>query len=91
MNRGLARGIPLAAPLRADLCGLPPLLIQVGTREVLLNDSRRLATKARAAGCDVTLQEFPDMIHVWQIFAPIPEEGQHSIERIGEWAREKIA
>jgi acetyl esterase/lipase len=81
---------PLAAPLHADLAGLPPLLIQVGTREVLLDDSRRLATKARAAGCDVTLEEFPEMIHVWQIFAPILEEGQRAIEKIGEWVRGRM-
>jgi acetyl esterase/lipase len=60
----------------------------VGTREVLLDDSRRRAAKARAAGCAVTLQEFPGMIHVWQIFAPILEEGQYAIDKIGECGKQ---
>ena len=81
---------PAAAPLHADLAGLPPLLIEVGTREVLLDDSTRLAERARAAGVDVTLRTEEGMIHVWQIFAPILEEGQASIDRIGEWVKERM-
>jgi len=82
---------PAAAPLKADLTGLPPLLIEVGTHEVLLDDSTRLAERARAAGVDVTLRAEEGMIHVWQIFAPILDEGQASIDRIGKWVKERIA
>jgi acetyl esterase/lipase len=56
---------PLAAPLYADLTGLPPLLIHVGTAETLLDDSTRLAERAKSAGVDVTLEPWEDMIHVW--------------------------
>ena len=81
---------PAGAPLHADLAGLPPLLIEVGTREVLLDDSTRLAERARAAGVDVTLRAEEGMIHVWQIFAPILDEGQASIDRIGQWVKERM-
>ncbi|HVN63094.1 MAG TPA: alpha/beta hydrolase, partial [Candidatus Binataceae bacterium] len=82
---------PLAAPLYADLAGLPPMLIQVGGAETLLDDSRRIAERARKAGVNVTLEPWDDMIHVWQMFAPILDEGQKAIERIGEFVRTKAA
>jgi monoterpene epsilon-lactone hydrolase len=78
---------PLAAPLHADLSGLPPLLIQVGTAETLLDDSTRLAERARKAGVQVTLEPWEDMIHVWQAFAAILPEGRQAIERIGEFVK----
>ena len=78
---------PLAAPLYADLQGLPPLLIQVGTSETLYDDSTRLEERARAAGVDVTLQTWEDMVHVWHLFAPLLPEGQQAIEAIGEFLR----
>lgn len=84
------RRTPLASPLYADLRGLPPLLIQVGTAETLLDDSTRLAERAKAAGVDVDLQVWDDMIHVWQMFAPVLPEGQQAIEQIGEFIRQKI-
>src|ERR1700687_3928835 len=62
---------PLAAPLYADLSGLPPLLIQVGTAETLLDDSTRLAERARKANVEVQLDPWEDMIHVFQAFAPL--------------------
>ena len=64
---------PLASPLLADLRALPPLLLQVGTRELLLSDSTRFADRARTAGCSVTLEVEPELIHVWQMFAHLPE------------------
>ena len=79
---------PLAAPLYAELHGLPPLLLQVGTAEVLLDDSTRIAENARAAGVQVTLDVWEDMIHVWQLFAPMLPEGQQAIEHIGAFIRE---
>jgi acetyl esterase/lipase len=82
---------PLAAPLYADLRNLPPLLIQVGTAETLLDDATRLADKATAAGVDVTLEPWEDMIHVWQLFAPMLPEGQQAIERIGTFIQQHTA
>jgi epsilon-lactone hydrolase len=81
---------PLASPIYADLSGLPPLLIQVGENEVLHDDSTRLAKRAEAAGVDVTLEVWPDMIHVWHFFAAALHEGQEAIDRIGEWAKERL-
>jgi acetyl esterase/lipase len=82
---------PLAAPLYADLSGLPPLLIQVGSAETLLDDSTRIAERARKAGVKVTLDEWEDMIHVFQAFAVILPEGQQAIEKIGAFIREHAA
>lgn len=80
---------PLAAPMYADLEGLPPLLIQVGASETLFDDAVRLDDKARAAGVETTFEEWDDMIHVWHIFAPMLDEGQKAIERMAEFMREK--
>jgi epsilon-lactone hydrolase len=77
---------PLVSPLYADsLAGLPPVLLQVGTAETLLDDSRRFAEKARADGVDVTLQEWPEMIHVWHCFYSRLPEARAAIVAIGEW------
>ena len=80
--------VPLAAPLYADLTGLPPVLIQVGTSETLLDDSTRLAERSRKAGVDVTFEPWEDMIHVWQYFASILPEGQEAINRIGSFVKQ---
>ncbi|MGO8938375.1 MAG: alpha/beta hydrolase [Mycobacterium sp.] len=81
---------PLANPLYADLAGLPPLLIQVGDHEVLLDDSTRLAERGRAAGVQVKLEVWPEMIHRWQSYAAVLPEGQQAIEDIGTFIREQI-
>ena len=81
---------PLAAPLYADLHGLPPLLVMVGSSETLLDDSTRIAERARVAGVDVTLEIWDDMVHVWTLFAPILSEGQQAIDRIGEFIRQHV-
>lgn len=81
---------PLASPIYADLTGLPPLLIQIGTAEVLFDDATRLADRARAAGVDVILEPWDDMIHVWHMFAAILPEGQQAIDRIGEFIRQHV-
>jgi len=78
---------PLASPLYANLKGLPPLLIQVGTEETLLDDSHRLAEEARNAGVAVTLDVFDDMPHVWHVFASYLPEAQKAIDQIGEFVR----
>jgi monoterpene epsilon-lactone hydrolase len=76
---------PLVSPLYADLKGLPPMLIHVGDAEVLLDDSTRIAERAKAAGVDVTCEVWPEMIHVWHVFAKLLPEGQQAIDRIGEY------
>jgi monoterpene epsilon-lactone hydrolase len=81
---------PLAAPLYADLKGLPPLLIQVGDAEVLLDDSNRLAQRARAAGVQVKLEVWPEMIHVFQLFAGFLPEGQQAVEDIGQYLSQQL-
>ena len=82
---------PLAAPLYADLRGLPPLLIQVGTSETLYDDATRLAERAEAAGVETCFESWEEMIHVWHLFAPMLDEGQRAIERIGEFVRAQTA
>lgn len=81
---------PLAAPLYADLRGLPPLLIQVGTWETLYDDATRIAERARAAGVPVVLEPWEEMIHVWQLFSNVPE-AREATERIGGFIRERLA
>ena len=80
---------PLASPLHAQLEGVSPLLIQVGTAETLLDDATRLAERARSAGVDVTLESWPDMIHVWQWFGSFLPEARQAIDRIGEFIRQR--
>ena len=82
---------PLASPLFGELRGLPPLLIQVGTAETLLDDSTRLAQRARQAGVEVELETWPDMIHVWHAFATLLPEGREAIERIGVHLKKRLA
>ena len=78
---------PLAAPLYADLRGLPPILIQVGDAETLLDDSTRLAGVAREAGVEVKMDVWDDMIHVWHVFAPILPEARQAIAQAGEFIK----
>jgi acetyl esterase/lipase len=82
---------PLAAPLWGELRGLPPLLIQVGSAETLLDDSTRLAQRAREAGVEVELETWPDMIHVWHAFAALIPEGREAIARIGAHLKKRLA
>jgi len=76
---------PLASPLYAELTGLPPLLIQVGDRETVLDDSLLLAAKARAAGVEVELQVWDGMIHVFQMFAAELADGRRAIGSIAQF------
>ena len=81
---------PLASPLYADLGGLPPLLIMVGTHEALFDDSTRFAAKARAAGVEVQLDIWEEMIHVWPFFADILPEGRQAIDKIGDYIKARV-
>ena len=78
---------PLASPLHADLRGLPPMLIQVGTCEILLDDALRLAAGAEKDGVEVRLEVEEGMFHVWQYFAPLVPESREAVERLGRFAR----
>jgi epsilon-lactone hydrolase len=80
---------PHVSPLFGDLAGLPPLLIQVGGAEALLDDSVRLARAATEAGCEVVLEQWPNMIHVWQAFAPGLADGTAALERASQWLTER--
>jgi acetyl esterase/lipase len=79
---------PQLSPLYADLSGLPPTLIQVGTEEILQSDSTRISEAARAAGVDVTLRTYDAMWHVWQLFAWAVPEGKMAIREMGEFVRQ---
>ena len=80
---------PLASPLFASLTGLPPLLIQVGTADLLLSDSERLATAATHAGVDVTLQIGEGLPHVYQLLLGTPEAAQ-ATDQIGKFLRARV-
>jgi len=81
---------PLVSPLFADLTGLPPLLIQVGTRETLLDDSTRFAEAARNHGVEVDLQIWDDMFHVWHYYADWIPEGIQAFEQIAQFIDSRI-
>jgi monoterpene epsilon-lactone hydrolase len=74
---------PLASPLHGDLSGLPPLLIQVGDNETVLDDSRRLAERAKSAGVTAELEIWPGMFHVFQLYAAELPEARDAVARIG--------
>ena len=78
---------PLISPLYAPLGGLPPLLVQVGTDEVLLDDSVRFAARAKEAGVQVTLDVYKGMFHEFQMSARFLPEGRRAIEAAGEFIR----
>jgi epsilon-lactone hydrolase len=80
---------PLASPLFASLAGLPPLLVQVGTADLLLSDSERLAAAATEAGVDVTLEIGEGLPHVYQILLGTPEAAE-ATERIGKFLRARV-
>jgi hypothetical protein len=82
---------PLASPLFADLRGLPPLLVQVGDAEILLDDATRLASRARDAGVDVTLEVGEEMFHVWHAFAEMLPEAARACERIAAWLEPRLS
>ncbi|MES2303778.1 MAG: alpha/beta hydrolase [Pseudomonadota bacterium] len=82
---------PLASPVHADLAGLPPLLIQVGSSEILLDDAVRLAGAAGAADTFVKLEIWPEMIHVWQSFAFMLPEGAAAVAEIGTFLTTQLA
>jgi acetyl esterase/lipase len=81
---------PYASPLYGDPTGLPPSLIQVGSDEVLLDDSVQWGERMRKAGVAAEVEVWPRMPHVWQLFARVVPEGQRAIRRIGAFLHEKF-
>lgn len=81
---------PLISPQFADLGGLPPTLIHVGEREVLLDDARLLADRMAAQGTEVELRVFPGMWHVWQAFGGRFREADRSIAALGAFLRQQL-
>jgi acetyl esterase/lipase len=82
---------PFVSPLYGDYRGFCPLYVQVGTAEILLDDSRRVANKAEGSGVDVTLDVWDDMIHTWQLFAAYVPEGQEAIEKFSAAIAARLA
>ena len=78
---------PLVSPIHGDFHGFPPLLIQVGSEEILLDDSNLLAEKAKSAGVDVTLKIWDGMWHVWQALGDLIPENKKTFEEIGEFVQ----
>jgi acetyl esterase/lipase len=81
---------PLVSPIHADFHGFPPLLIQVGGDEILLDDSLRLAEKARAAGVQVQLNVWNDLWHDWHFFAGLIPESEQAIDEIGQFLQSHL-
>jgi epsilon-lactone hydrolase len=77
---------PYVSPLYGDPRGLPPTLIQAGEDEVLLDDAIRMAQKMKGAGCDVELQVWSGMPHVFQLLVPVMPEANAAVEQIGAFA-----
>ena len=82
---------PWASPLYADLSGLPPLLVQVGTAETMLDDSIALAERAEAAGVAVILEQWEDMIHGWHGSAHVLPQARQALQRIGEFFHQHVS
>ena len=82
---------PLVSPLFANLKGLPPLLIQVGSHEILLDDATRLAARAAAADVQVSLEVTPGVPHVFQAFAAMLDEAAAALDSAGAFIRAHVA
>ncbi|MDO7853889.1 alpha/beta hydrolase [Hymenobacter convexus] len=80
---------PLLSPLQADLHGLPPLLIQVSSAEVLYDDALRFVDKARAAGVTVTLQSFEGLVHWWHLFWRIVPEARQALDQVAAFLEKR--
>jgi len=81
---------PYISPLYADLCDLPPILIQTGQEEILLDDSVRFAQKAKKCGVNVQLEVYEGMIHVWHVLWQFLPKSREAITSIGEFANKHI-
>lgn len=82
--------LPLVSPVFAGVGGLPPLYIQVGEDEILLSDSTRIAEKLEDAGGDVTLEVWPEMWHVFQVFVHQMPESREAIRKLAPFVRARL-
>ncbi|MGB1950756.1 MAG: alpha/beta hydrolase, partial [Marinobacter sp.] len=76
---------PVASPLRGNLANLPPTLIHASDTEMLLDNARRYAAKARSMASPVELHTWPGMVHVWHIFTPLLPEANDAFDDIAEF------
>jgi acetyl esterase/lipase len=76
--------------MHADLTGLPPLMIQVGTHEIHLDDARNFGEKARKSRVDVTLRIWKNMIHAFPLLSPMFPEAKQAMQEIGEYIRSRL-
>ena len=81
---------PLVSPVYADVKGLPPIYIQVGDDEILLSDSIRIAEKLETAGGEVTLEIWPDMFHVFQVFVHQMPESREAIDKFAPFVKSRL-
>lgn len=85
-------GAPLVSPIKAELAGLPPLFIQVGTDELFLSDSTLFADRAALAGVEVQLHVWAEMVHAWPLFhLALPVSGPAAITEAGAWIARRLA
>ncbi|WP_180174000.1 alpha/beta hydrolase [Acinetobacter sp. YH01024] len=84
--RSVDRADPLVSPFFAELKGLPPIHIQVGSKEILLDDAQRFKVKAENAGLDVEFKLYTGMWHNFQMFSPWFEEGQRALSDLADFA-----
>lgn len=85
---GRAASSPEVSPLFASLSGLPPLLVQAGAVETLVDQIRAFDARARAAGVPVTYSEYPDMVHVWHLLRSVTPDAVRAIDEVGAFVRE---
>jgi acetyl esterase/lipase len=88
---GQDAALGLISPIFADLSGLPPLIIQAGTHEVLLDDAIRLARQAATADVEVTLDITSRVPHVFQAYYPILDEAAAALDRAGRLLSARLA
>ena len=89
LKHGHSAEHPLVSPVYGDYSGLSPCLIQVGSTEILLDDSLRMAARARAQGVDVSVEVWHEMPHVWHFMKILPESGQ-AIDHIAAFVRKHV-
>jgi len=82
--------MPLISPVYADLRELPPIMIQVGSDEILLRDAVLLAERACQAGVDTTLDVWENMWHVWHFFSRQMPEGRRAMNEVGQYVRSHL-
>ncbi|MFL6137088.1 MAG: alpha/beta hydrolase [Frankiaceae bacterium] len=88
---GVPPETPYASPLHGDVRGFPPVLIQVGEREMLLSDAERFAAKLEDAGSPVTLEVWPGMVHVWHLHHVRLAKARQALARLGQFLRSPVA